>query len=69
MGWKNEGDQRMNDILTELEKAGQKHMGTPLGGTLQWAVIEIKRLHAECEMLKWRMASMQMNRRKSEIED
>jgi hypothetical protein len=59
----------MNDILTELEKAGQKHMGTPLGGTLQWAVLEIKRLHAECAMLKWRMASMQMNRRKSEIED
>jgi hypothetical protein len=59
----------MNDLLAELEKAGQEHIGTPLGGTLQWAVIEIKRLHAECAMLKWRMASMQMNSKQHEIED
>ena len=66
----------MNELLDELEKAGQEHRYTQLGGTLQWAVIEIqsamieiKRLRAECAMLKWKMASMQMIHRKSEIED
>jgi len=44
----------MNDLLTELEKAGQLHRGTRLGGTLQWAILKLTALNTECEILRER---------------